>query len=102
MDRHDLFHPAHSIAEAAGFVTMCDNTTDNWPVAEAVDFLLGQLAALKRANPSHPVAVIADGEVSSPVTGDGTGGRNSAFVLDCVRKIAYQRIAVLSAGTDGI
>jgi len=46
--------------------------------------------------------VIADGELSSPVTGDGIGGRNSAFVLDCVAKIAGQPIAVLSAGTDGI
>ncbi len=57
---------------------------------------------MKRANPGRPVAVIADGEVSSPVTGDGVGGRNSAFVLDCVGKIADRRIAVLSVGTDGI
>ena len=34
--------------------------------------------------------------------GDGIGGRNSAFVLACVERIAGQRIAVLSAGTDGI
>ena len=46
--------------------------------------------------------MIADGEVSSPVTGDGIGGRNSAFVLACAPKIAGERIAVLSAGTDGI
>jgi hydroxypyruvate reductase len=81
---------------------VCDNTTDNWPVAEATDFLLAQLAALKRANPSRPVAIVADGEVSSPVTGGGVGGRNLAFVLDCVEKIAGQKIAVLSVGTDGI
>jgi glycerate 2-kinase len=40
--------------------------------------------------------------VSSPVSGEGIGGRNSAFVLTCVPKIAGQEIAVLSAGTDGI
>ncbi len=102
LGRHDLFHPAHSLAEAAGFATVCDNTTDNWPVGRAADFLLAQLAALQRANPGRPVAVIADGEVSSPVTGDGVGGRNSAFALDCVKKIAGRRVAVLSAGTDGI
>jgi len=67
-----------------------------------VDFLLAQLDALKQGNPGKPVAVIADGEVSSPVTGDGIGGRNLAFVLDSVRKIAGRKIAVLSAGTDGI
>ena len=48
------------------------------------------------------VALIADGEVSSPVTGNGIGGRNSAFVLACVEKISGKKIAVLSAGTDGI
>ncbi len=48
------------------------------------------------------MAVIADGEVSSPVTGDGVGGRNLAFVLDSVKKIAGGKIAVLSAGTDGV
>jgi glycerate 2-kinase len=40
--------------------------------------------------------------VSSPVTGSGVGGRNLAFVLHCVEKIAGRRVAVLSAGTDGI
>src|SRR5262249_32054876 len=47
-------------------------------------------------------AIVADGEVSSPVTGSGMGGRNSAFVLACVPKIAGNNITVLSAGTDGI
>jgi glycerate 2-kinase len=102
LGRDDLFHPAHRAAEAAGFVAVCDNTTDDWPIERAADFLLAQLAELKRANPGRRVAVIADGEVSSPVTGNGVGGRNSAFVLSCVEKIAGQRVAVLSAGTDGI
>jgi hydroxypyruvate reductase len=102
LGRHDLTHPAHRAAEAAGFFSVCDNSTDNWPVEAAADFLLNFLAALKRENPSRPVAVVANGEVSSPVRGDGVGGRNSAFVLQCVRAIAGQRIAVLSVGTDGI
>jgi glycerate 2-kinase len=102
LGRHDLFHSAHHASESAEFITVCDNTTDNWPVEKAVDFLLAQLEALKQANPGKSVAVIADGEVSSPVTGDGVGGRNLAFVLDCVKKIAGKKIAVLSAGTDGV
>ncbi|HYL10788.1 MAG TPA: DUF4147 domain-containing protein [Candidatus Acidoferrales bacterium] len=99
---HDLFHPAHRAAEAAGFVTVCDNSTDDWPLARATSFLLERLELLRAANPGRCVAVIADGEVSSPVTGSGVGGRNSAFVLECVEKIAGKKIAVLSAGTDGI
>jgi glycerate 2-kinase len=98
----DLFHPAHRAAEAEGCVTACDNTTDDWPVEKAAESLLGQLEELHSAHPGRRVALIADGEVSSPVTGNGIGGRNAAFVLACVEKIGGKSIAVLSAGTDGI
>jgi hydroxypyruvate reductase len=98
---HDLFHHAHRAAEARGCLTTCDNTTDDWPIEKARDFLLAELARLRAAQPGRRVAVIADGEVSSPVTGDGVGGRNSAFVLSCVEKIAGESVVVLSAGTDG-
>jgi glycerate 2-kinase len=99
---HDLFHAAHHASEARGYVTCCDNSTDDWPVAEAADALLKKLDEWKAENPGERVALIADGELSSPVTGNGIGGRNSAFVLSCVEKIAGHKITVLSAGTDGI
>ncbi len=99
---HDLFHHAHIAAESAGFQTICDNTTDDWPLERAAEFLLGELDRLARECPGRPVAVIADGEVSSPMHGNGVGGRNSAFVLECMWKITGKHIAVLSAGTDGI
>jgi glycerate 2-kinase len=98
----DLFHPAHHAAEAKGFIACCDNTTDDWPVEKAAEYLLEQLEELRKTNAGQRVALIADGEVSSPVTGNGIGGRNSAFVLACVERIAGKKIAVLSAGTDGI
>ena len=98
----DLFHPAHHAAEANGFIACCDNSTDDWPVQKAAESLLWQLEDLRKMHPGRRVALIADGEVSSPVTGNGIGGRNSAFVLACVEKIAGKKIAVLSAGTDGI
>jgi glycerate 2-kinase len=99
---HELFHAAHRIAEAQDCEAFCDNSTDEWPVGKAADFLLAQLEELRSSNPHRPVAVIADGELSSTVTGNGVGGRNSAFVLACVERIAGKGIAVLSAGTDGI
>src|SRR5262249_14541958 len=68
----------------------------------AAGALLAQLEQLQSTNPESPVALIADGELSSPVTGSGLGGRNSAFVLACVEKIAGNPIVVLSAGTDAI
>ena len=83
-------------------MTCCDNSTDDWPVEKAAEALLGQLEELRAIHRGQRVALIADGEVSSPVTGDGVGGRNSAFVLACVEKIAGKKVAVLSAGTDGV
>jgi glycerate 2-kinase len=98
----DLFHPAHHAAEAKGCIACCDNATDDWPVEKAAEYLLAQLEELRKTHLGQRVALIADGEVSSPVTGNGIGGRNSAFVLACAEKIAGKRIAVLSCGTDGI
>jgi glycerate 2-kinase len=98
----ELFHPAHRAAETNGFISCCDNSTDDWPVEKAAENLLEQLEGLRQTHAGQRVALIADGEVSSPVTGNGVGGRNSAFVLACVEKIAGKKIAVLSAGTDGI
>jgi len=98
----DLFHPAHRAAEAMGFITCCDNSTDDWPVVDAAEYLLKQLEEFSAAHGGRRVALIADGEVSSPVTGPGIGGRNAAFVLACAERIAGKRVAVLSCGTDGI
>jgi hydroxypyruvate reductase len=99
---HDLFHAAHHATEARGFVTCCDNSSDDWPVRQAAETLLQKLEEWRKENSGQPVALVADGELSSPVTGNGLGGRNSAFVLSCVQKIAGRKITVLSAGTDGM
>jgi glycerate 2-kinase len=102
LGEHDLLHAAHHCCEGEGFSCMVDTETDNWPLEKAAEHLLGQLEILKQESPRRRVAIFAGGEVSSPVTGDGVGGRNSAFVLACVPRIAGKRIAVLSAGTDGV
>ncbi len=102
LGERELLHAAHHCCEAEGFTCLVDTETDNWPLEKAAEHLLTQLEILKRENPRRRVAIFAGGEVSSPVTGDGVGGRNSAFVLACVPKIAGKRITVLSAGTDGV
>jgi glycerate 2-kinase len=102
LGEHDLLHAAHHCCEAEGFTCLVDTETDDWPLEKAAEHLLAQLEILKKENPRRRVAIFAGGEVSSPVTGDGVGGRNSAFVLACVPKIAGKKIAVLSAGTDGL
>ncbi len=102
LSQHDLTHAAHLACESRGYSCVCDTETDNMPLEQSADHLLRMLAQQKALCPGRRVAVIAGGEVSCPVTGDGMGGRNSAFVLACVPKIAGKRITVLSAGTDGI
>ena len=94
----------HLAAEAAnqGWVVETDLSVDDWPVGRAADRLLSRLRELQLANKGRTVALLTGGELSCPVTGDGAGGRNQAFVLDCARKIAGENIAVLSAGTDGM
>ncbi|MBI2819924.1 MAG: DUF4147 domain-containing protein, partial [Acidobacteria bacterium] len=90
------------LAEAAGVVVETDTRCDDWNFQKAADYLLDALGGLRQGNPGKPVAIISGGELSCPVTGDGMGGRNQAFVLDCVTKIAGLPVVVLSAGTDGI
>jgi hydroxypyruvate reductase len=102
LGEHELLHAAHHASEGAGFHCMVDQLTDGWPLEKAANHLLEMLENLRADNPGKRVALFAGGELSSPVTGGGAGGRNSAFVLACVPKIAGKKIVVLSAGTDGI
>ena len=87
-----------------GWVLERDLSVDDQPVELAADTLLDRLQSLCSAHPGKTVAVTTGGELSSPVTGDGRGGRNQAFVLWAARKLAERGMSatVLSAGTDGI
>ncbi len=51
---------------------------------------------------SKPACIIAGGETTVTIKGDGKGGRNQEFALSAAIDIeGYKGIAVLSAGTDG-
>jgi glycerate 2-kinase len=102
LGEHELLHAAHHCFEAHGFHCLVDQETEGWPIEKAADHLLKTLEDFRADNPGKRVALFAGGELSCPVTGDGIGGRNAAFVLACAPKIAGKNIAVLSAGTDGI
>lgn len=75
---------------------------DHSPLQCATRHLIARLEELRLQHRGRTVALVVGGELSCPVIGDGLGGRNQAFVLDCVPKIAGRNVAVLSAGTDGI
>ncbi|HXE75215.1 MAG TPA: DUF4147 domain-containing protein [Candidatus Xenobia bacterium] len=102
LSNKDAVEAARAAAERRGYAVELELSCDDWDVPRAVDFLLARLAELQKKNEGKPVCVISGGELSSPVLGDGRGGRNQAFVLDAVEKIAGRSIAVLSAGTDGV
>ena len=90
-------------AEAArlGFTVEVDNSCDDWDYDRAAEYLVGRLRELREKYPR--VCLISGGEVTVKVTGEGgVGGRNQQFALACAQRIAWENIAVLSAGTDGI
>jgi len=92
---------AAELAKLNGVAVEVDNSCDDWDYAQAADYLLARLRALRQA--SSPVCLISGGEVTVKV-GDksGTGGRNQQFALYCAQMIVGAPITVLSAGTDGI
>jgi len=102
LSSHDVLHAAHRAAGAHGFHSECDMTTDDWELPRAAEFLLARMEEMQKEHSGQPVCLISGGEILCPVTGDGRGGRNQAFVLHCVEKLAGRECAVLSAGTDGI
>ncbi len=53
LGQHELLHAAHHACEAEGYLCVCDNATDNWPVEKAVEYLLAQLAVQANANPNR-------------------------------------------------
>ncbi|MDE0626466.1 MAG: DUF4147 domain-containing protein [Bryobacterales bacterium] len=104
LDNSDALESLESKLTALGWILERDLSVDDQPVDEAADTLLDRLEGLAAAHPGRTVAVTTGGELSSPVTGDGIGGRNQAFVLWAARKVAERGMdaTVLSAGTDGI
>jgi hydroxypyruvate reductase len=102
LDNQSALDELEAGARARGWHVEIDLSVDDWPVATAANHLLRRLERARKENPGRTVALLTGGELSCPVTGNGLGGRNQAFVLDCVPKIAGKKMAVISAGTDGI
>jgi glycerate 2-kinase len=93
------------LARARGVWAEADASCDEWQFQRAADYLLTRLETLRQQHMRQSVLLASGGELSSPVSDGGhagRGGRNQAFVLHCVPKIAGQAVVVLSAGTDGI
>jgi hydroxypyruvate reductase len=101
LSNRDALEAAKGAAENLGFVAEIDS--GNWDAhyRQVVDESLGRLAAARKRYAGKAVCLIQGGEVISPVTGSGMGGRNQAFALYAAGRIAESKRTVLSAGTDG-
>jgi len=102
LENQSALDELEAAARARRWHVEVDLSVDDWPLPTAANHLLRRLEHMRKEHPGRTVALLTGGELSCPVTGDGLGGRNQAFVLDCVPKIAAKKMAVLSAGTDGI
>jgi hydroxypyruvate reductase len=70
-------------------------------VARSFAALLKEIAASHRPI-SRPACVLAGGETTVTVRGDGLGGRNQEFALAAAIELSdINHVVVLSAGTDG-
>ena len=101
LSNRDAVEAARVAAERIGFQAEIDRGSwdeDFRQVAAANSAALDDLAG---RNPGRPVCLVVGGEVTCPVTGRGTGGRNQAFVLHAATLVAGRNRVVLSAGTDG-
>ncbi len=88
-------------ARALGYdVHVIEAATSGEARVAGAEFAAGALA-MRQAG--RDVCVIASGETTVRVTGNGKGGRNQEFVLGAVARLAGLEDVVLgSAGTDGI
>ncbi len=98
----DLAHAAHRAAEAEGFCTHVDNGCDDCTLEKAAAYLWQRFDECRKSYAGRPVCLVSTGEITCPVTGSGVGGRNQAFVLYMLARLADQPITVLSAGSDGV
>jgi glycerate 2-kinase len=104
LSSHDLVENARALARKAGYEVVVDNSCDDWDYADAARYLLERFHTF-RAKHSR-FCLISVGEVTVTLTRPpGAGGRNQQFALACALELAKhpaERLAVLSAGSDGI
>lgn len=102
-------------ARRRGFAAEFTQDISEQPIEEGCRLILSRLSELRsRAETANRVVcLVSGGEFSCPVRSSGIGGRNSETALRCAIElddtrprntvdINMRRVAVLSAGTDGI
>lgn len=91
---------AAEAARSLGWDVLAEEQPLTGDTTEAARRFGRRLGELVRAG--RPVCLLAGGETTVRVTGDGHGGRNQEFALALSLAVMGARVTVLSAGTDGI
>ena len=115
LDCETALEAAKEEAHQRGFTVEVAIDISDQPIADGCQLMLSRLFELRsRVGISNRVVcLISGGEFSCPVRGNGIGGRNAETALRCSIEldekrrlnkegIDMPRVAVLSAGTDGI
>ncbi len=113
LSQADLAEHAAQAARERGYSAVIDNTPDDWPAAEAAQYLLDRFRSLqsqqdRSGKGSGRLCLISTGEVvvrlPPGLQGRASGGRNQHFVLETATRLSESDgdIAVLSCGSDGI
>lgn len=106
MDNQEMLAIAAELAVESGWLTVVDPSNNEEHYATVADRLLNQLSSLCREHAHQPVCLVTGGEVSCPVRGRGTGGRNQELALYGATQLEtflpQYEVAILSAGSDGI
>ncbi|QQS44936.1 MAG: DUF4147 domain-containing protein [Acidobacteriota bacterium] len=104
-NRRALLEAARIAEESHGLhVTIADDLVEE-DVEEMAREHIRRIRALSDEHWDRTVCLLSGGEAICPVRGSGRGGRNQEFVLRAAIHLEGEmshRIAVLSAGTDGI
>lgn len=107
LDASDLAAAARQKAQQMGFHVVIDNGCDDWDYAAAAQYLIDRLRELRREH--DRVCLISVGEVTVHVpeqsnSAVGIGGRNQQFALYAASLLGPSdgRVAILSAGSDGL
>lgn len=106
MDNLTAIETAARFARESGFFVVVEPSLQEGDYRDIAGRSITQLLEAVSRDGERRVAFISGGEVSCPVIGSGTGGRNQEFVLYSAAQLAAAdtdlQTAVLSCGTDGI
>ena len=94
---------ARRVSEELGYRTVVIAPATTGEAREAAASFVAE-ARSRAAGMTRPICVIASGETTVTVRGDGTGGRNQEFALAAAAALAGSDTPMVlgSAGTDGI